>query len=46
MAPTAKEYTSKRLREFGESLLDGYELLLAEHLKKVQEDLQWSDMGC
>ena len=31
-------YAAKRVREFGESLLDGYELLLAEQLKKLQED--------
>ena len=37
--PTAKELTAKRLRDFGESLLNDYEILLAGQLRRVQEDL-------
>ena len=37
---TAKEFTAKRLREFGESLLNEYEIVLAGQLRRVREDPQ------
>lgn len=37
---TAKEFTAKRLREFGESLLNEYEIVLAGQLRRVREDME------